>query len=252
MTEREHMSDDARQLKVGVLGCGPIAQAAHFESATKAKNAELYAICDVADDLRERMAATHAPRKTFPDYDEMLADPELDAVIIATSDAFHVAGRDLPRSRPASTCFAKSRSGLGRGSRGAEAGRGGDRPGPAGRPHEALRRRPAERQGPSSTTRWARCWPSRPGIAIPRIATPMTDAVQPLIVKSASARKPAGDPKADLERYYMLAHGSHLLDTARYLGGEIVEVEARLATASAPTAGSSMSSSPTARSAISI
>ena len=55
-----------------------------------------------------------------------------------------------------------------------------------------------------------------------------TDAVQPLMVKSASAKKPAGNPKADLEKYFMLAHGSHLLDTARYFGGEIVELEARL------------------------
>jgi predicted dehydrogenase len=57
---------------------------------------------------------------------------------------------------------------------------------------------------------------------------PMTDAVQPLIIKSANARKPAEDPKADPERYYMLAHGSHLLDTARYFAGEIIEVDARL------------------------
>ena len=49
-----------------------------------------------------------------------------------------------------------------------------------------------------------------------------------MIVTSAAAKRPAGDPKADRARYYMLAHGSHLLDTARYLGGEIVEVEARL------------------------
>ena len=35
-----------------MLGCGPIAQAAHFERCTKAANATLYAICDVADDLR--------------------------------------------------------------------------------------------------------------------------------------------------------------------------------------------------------
>ena len=56
----------------------------------------------------------------------------------------------------------------------------------------------------------------------------MTDAVQPLIVTSASARKPAGNPKADLRRYFMLAHGSHLVDTARFLGGEIVAVDARL------------------------
>ena len=40
-------------LRVGVLGAGPIAQAAHFESCTKANNATLYGICDVADDLRE-------------------------------------------------------------------------------------------------------------------------------------------------------------------------------------------------------
>ena len=57
---------------------------------------------------------------------------------------------------------------------------------------------------------------------------PMTDAVQPLIVTSARAKKPAENPKADLRRYYMLAHGCHLIDTARYLAGEIVSVRARL------------------------
>ena len=42
----------------------------------------------------------------------------------------------------------------------------------------------------------------------------MTDAVQPLPATSALQRKPAGNPKADLRRYFMLAHGSHLVDTA--------------------------------------
>jgi len=81
---------DGRRLKVGVLGCGAIAQAAHFESCTKAWNADLYAICDVAPDLLARMASTHEPKRTFSEYDAMLADSELDAVIVATSDAFHV------------------------------------------------------------------------------------------------------------------------------------------------------------------
>ena len=57
---------------------------------------------------------------------------------------------------------------------------------------------------------------------------PMTDAVQPLIVTSARAKKPAENPKADLRRYYMLAHGCHLIDTARYFAGEILSVRARL------------------------
>ncbi len=56
----------------------------------------------------------------------------------------------------------------------------------------------------------------------------MTDAVQPLIVRSATARRPSEDPKADLRRYMMLAHGSHLVDMARFLGGDIEAVEARL------------------------
>jgi predicted dehydrogenase len=59
---------------------------------------------------------------------------------------------------------------------------------------------------------------------------PMTDAVQPLMVTSQHARKPAENPKADLDRYYMLAHGSHLVDTARYFAGEITAVDARLST----------------------
>ena len=56
----------------------------------------------------------------------------------------------------------------------------------------------------------------------------MTDAVQPLMVTSAARRKPAEDPKADMRRYLMLAHGCHLVDTARYLAGDIVSVQARL------------------------
>ena len=174
---------EARRLKVGVLGCGPIAQAAHFESCTKARNAELYAICDVAADLLERMGWTHAPERTYADYDAMLADPGLDAVIIATSDAFHVpasiaaleAGKHVLCEKPPasasrrwSACAPPRRT---------------HRRAP-GRPHEALRCRPRGRQGVhrdemgemlalkawycDSTHRYA-----------------MTDAVQPLIVTSA-------------------------------------------------------------------
>ena len=56
------MNKDSRLLRLGILGCGPIAQIAHFDAARKARNIELTAICDLADDLRERMAALHQPR----------------------------------------------------------------------------------------------------------------------------------------------------------------------------------------------
>src|SRR5437867_9977767 len=84
------MEKETRLLRIGVLGCGPISQAAHFEACRKARNAELYAICDLAEDLVTKMAAVHDPQVTYLDYDEMLADPQVEAVIVATADQFHV------------------------------------------------------------------------------------------------------------------------------------------------------------------
>jgi len=55
----------------------------------------------------------------------------------------------------------------------------------------------------------------------------MTDNVQPMVVASQNAQRPTGNPKADKQRYFMLTHGSHLVDIARYLAGEIVQVQAR-------------------------
>jgi predicted dehydrogenase len=56
----------------------------------------------------------------------------------------------------------------------------------------------------------------------------MTDNLQPPILASAAALRPEGNPKADKRRYFLLTHGSHLVDTARFLGGEIAAVRARL------------------------
>jgi predicted dehydrogenase len=55
-----------------------------------------------------------------------------------------------------------------------------------------------------------------------------TGNLQPLIVRSAQAKRPEGDPKANRESYNLLGHGSHLVDTARFLGGEIIRVNAKL------------------------
>src|ERR1051325_1776252 len=84
------MNKEARLLRIGVLGCGPISQIAHFDACRKARNAELYAICDLADDLLEKMAAIHEPRATYSNLEDMLADPQVEAVIIGTADQFHV------------------------------------------------------------------------------------------------------------------------------------------------------------------
>src|SRR5713101_5777133 len=85
------MTKENRLLRIGVLGCGPIAQFAHFDACRKARNAELYAICDLAPDLLARMVAVHEPRVAYASYDDLLADPLVEAVIVATADQYHVA-----------------------------------------------------------------------------------------------------------------------------------------------------------------
>lgn len=216
-----------RRLRVGVLGCGPIAQAAHFESCTKAANADLYAICDVADDLRERMAAIHAPEKSFADYDAMLADPDVEAVIIATSDAFHVpaairalqAGKHVLCEKPVATSVeAVEELKVAVAASGRVLQVGHMKRFDAGL--QAARAFIDDGMGEMVALKAWYCDSTH--------RYPMTDAVQPLMVTSARARKPVEDPKANLERYYMLAHGSHLVDTARFFAGNLVAVDARL------------------------
>ncbi len=218
---------EPNRLRVGVLGAGQIAQAAHFESCTKAKNADLYAICDVADDLRERMAITHGVEKQFNDYDKMLADPDVDAVIIATSDAFHVpasiraldAGKHVLCEKPLGLTVEETESLRAAVKRSGKVLQVGHMkrfdPG-----LEAAKKFIDTEMGDIVALKAWYCDSTH--------RYPMTDAVQPLVVTSRHARKPTENPKANLRKYYMLAHGCHLIDTARYLAGDIISVRARL------------------------
>jgi predicted dehydrogenase len=217
-----------RQLRIGVLGAGPIAQAAHLEACRKARNAELYALCDAAADLLEPVAAAHRPRLTYSDYDRMLADPNVDAVIVAIADQFHVPmalkaiaagkhvlvekpmGVDIQECETLATAVAASGLVLQVGTM-----RRFD-------PNVAYARDfIAEQIGEVLAMRAWYCDSS--------YRYEMTDTVQPLAYTSRAPVRPQGDPKADRRRYYLLGHASHLVDTARFLCGEIVSVRAQLA-----------------------
>jgi predicted dehydrogenase len=220
---------DREELNVGVLGAGQIAQAAHFVACRKAANVRLYAICDAAEDLLARMVTVHQPTTAFTDYDSMLRDPEVDAVVVAVADQFHVplaikaleAGKHVLVEKPMATSVEDAEALA----RAAERHQrvvlvGHEKrydPGIAFA-HDFIRDQIGELIGLKhwycdSTYRY-----------------PMTDAVQPLVETGQKVVRPPGDPKADRQRYLVLGHGSHLLDTARYLGGPITAIRARLST----------------------
>ena len=215
-----------KKINIGILGCGPISQAGHFESVTKARNTNLHAICDVAEDLVARFAVTHGAGTSYTDYDRMLADPDIDAVIIATADEFHVpaamaalaAGKHVLCEKPLGVTLeeveelaaAVRHSGLLL------------QVGHMKRFDPGLQSAKAFIEGEMGEMLAFKGW-----YCDSTHRYPMTDAVQPLIIRSAARRNPATDPKADLQQYYMLAHGCHLVDTARYLCGGIIRVHAR-------------------------
>ena len=218
---------EQRLLGVGILGCGPIAQFAHLESVQKGRNVALAAVCDRDESLAQRFGAFYDAAHIYNDYDRMLADPAVGAIIIATSDAFHVpaarkalaAGKHVLCEKPIGLSIEEveelaqdvKRSGLQlqvghmlRFDPGIQAA------------HEFVQKEMGEMLALKawycdSTHRYT-----------------MTDAVQPMPRLGAAALKPSGDPKADRRRYNMLAHGSHLVDLARWLAGPIKAVQARV------------------------
>jgi predicted dehydrogenase len=218
---------DERLLRIGVLGCGPISQIAHFDACRKARNAELYAICDLADDLRERMASLHEPQVSYRDYDEMLADPNVEAVLIGVADQFHVplalkaidAGKHVLIEKPLGINVAECEE-LGARVKAS---------------HLVLQVGNNRRFDPgiAFAQEFVR---AELGQLIALKAWycdsthryTMTDNLQPIVRHSAKAKRPAGNPKADKRRYFILTHASHLVDPARYLAGGIVSVRARL------------------------
>jgi predicted dehydrogenase len=220
------MKKEEKLLRIGVLGCGPISQIAHFDACRKARNVELYAICDLAPDLLQKMAAVHEPRVAYSKLQEMLDDSNVDAVIIGTADQFHVplcrqviaAGKSVFVEKPLGVTIEEC---------------------------ELLRKDLAREKQVLQIGHNIRF---DPGVSFAKdfidkelgavigfrtwyydstFRYTMTDNLQALIRTSAQAKRPAGNPKADKRRYFMLTHGSHMVDTARFLAGEITAVRAR-------------------------
>jgi len=71
------------KVKFGVIGLGWFGEK-HCEALTSIANAELYSLCTRRPDRLKEVAKRFGVRKTFTDYNKMLADPELDAVNIVT------------------------------------------------------------------------------------------------------------------------------------------------------------------------
>nr|MDX2128460.1 Gfo/Idh/MocA family oxidoreductase [Chloroherpetonaceae bacterium] len=79
------------KIKVGVIGLGAISQVTHLPILSKLPNVELTALCDIEYGRAKLVGEKYKVKKVFKDYQEVLASPDVDAVIIATPTNTHKA-----------------------------------------------------------------------------------------------------------------------------------------------------------------
>lgn len=81
----------ARLIKVGIIGCGGIANGKHMPSLKKVKDCEMVAFCDIIPERAEKAAKEYGTpdAKTYTDYKELLKDSEIEVVHVCTPNRSH-------------------------------------------------------------------------------------------------------------------------------------------------------------------
>ena len=77
--------------RVGIVGCGGIANGKHLPSLSKLSNVKLSAFCDIVPERAEEAAAKYGidGAKVYADYREMLKEEQLDIVHVLTPNDSH-------------------------------------------------------------------------------------------------------------------------------------------------------------------
>lgn len=76
-------------MKVAIIGCGTIANAAHIPAYMKNEKAEIKYFCDIIPERAEAAVKKYGCGIAVTDYREVLADPEVTAISVCTPNKMH-------------------------------------------------------------------------------------------------------------------------------------------------------------------
>jgi predicted dehydrogenase len=76
-------------VRFAVIGCGAIGQRRHIPECATNKNIELVALCDINEQRVHEVAEKFNVNETYTDHRELLKNPNIDAVIVATPNYLH-------------------------------------------------------------------------------------------------------------------------------------------------------------------
>ena len=103
------------KIKVGVIGCGTIANSAHIPAYLKNEEAEIRYFCDIIPERAEKAVKDYGCGVAVTDYHDVINDPEIDAVSVCTPNKAHSeitiaalkAGKHVLCEKPAARTYAE-------------------------------------------------------------------------------------------------------------------------------------------------
>ena len=80
-----------KKLRIGIIGCGGIANGKHMPALTKVEEVELVAFCDIIEEKAQKAAKEYGVEdaKVYTDYKELIADKTIDVVHVLTPNKEH-------------------------------------------------------------------------------------------------------------------------------------------------------------------
>lgn len=84
--------DNMEKIKIGIIGCGGIANNKHLPSLTAcSEECEIVAFCDIIEEKAQKLAkkSGNSDAKVYTDYLELLADKSIDVVHVCTPNTAH-------------------------------------------------------------------------------------------------------------------------------------------------------------------
>lgn len=103
-------------IKVAIIGCGTIANAAHIKAYLNNPNAEIKYFCDIIKEKADKAVRDSGCGEAIEDYRIVLNDPEIEAVSICTPNHVHAAisieclraGKNVLCEKPAARTYAEA------------------------------------------------------------------------------------------------------------------------------------------------
>ena len=81
-----------QQLRIGIVGCGEVTQIMHLPSLNQlAQHFAVTALCDVSNRVLQAVGEQWRVPKHYLDYQDLVAQDDVDAVLVANPDAYHAA-----------------------------------------------------------------------------------------------------------------------------------------------------------------